>query len=176
VIKYRDYRSIFPLTLREARRLLAAIKQSPDGCWLWTGYLDGEGYGRIFLRGAHWQVHKLVYELMVGSVPPDCVLHHRCHHKHCCNPACLEPATRGLHIELDGVRPKNRGPEPPQAFCKKGHQLTEDNVILRRDHGNLTRFCKTCFEAAARRRNERRRLRRAAAAAQRSSTGGAPHV
>ena len=176
MIKYRDYRSIFPLTLREARRLLAAIKQSPDGCWLWTGYLDGEGYGRIFLRGAHWQVHKLVYELMVGSVPPDCVLHHRCHHKHCCNPACLEPATRGLHIELDGVRPKNRGPEPPQAFCKKGHQLTEDNVILRRDHGNLTRFCKTCFEAAARRRNERRRLRRAAAAAQRSSTGGAPHV
>jgi hypothetical protein len=169
MIRCRDYRSIFPLTLPEARRLLATIKRSPEGCWLWTGYMGTDGYGQICMRGAKWQAHRMIYELMVGPVPPDCVLHHRCHNKRCCNPAHLEPATLSLHIELDDVHREGRRPEPPQAFCRRGHELTQDNVLLRRDHGKLIRFCRTCWEAGSRRRNQNRRRRRAAAAALRSS-------
>jgi hypothetical protein len=175
VIRCRDYRSIFPLTVPEARRLLANLKQSQNGCWLWTGYVAKEGYGQIWLRGAIWQAHRMVYELLAGPVPPDCVLHHRCHNERCCNPAHLEPTTRCLHMELDDVHCEHRTPEPPQVFCRNGHELTEDNVLLRLDHGKMTRFCRTCWEASSRRRNESRRRRRAAAAL-RPSADSAPET
>jgi len=65
MIRIRDYRSIFPLTATEIRRLFLRIDDSKSDCWLWTGG-TGAGYGRFFLRGALWQAHRVVYELLVG--------------------------------------------------------------------------------------------------------------
>jgi len=169
MIKCRDYRSIFPLTLAEMRRLLANIRQSPDECWLWTGYVDGDGYGRICIRGAYWHVHRMIYELMLGPVPLDCILHHRCKNKRCCNPLHLKPATRSLHIELDDVHRKCRSPQPPQEFCRRGHELTDESTRWRTVKGKRRRVCLACEAAANVRRNRTRRLKRAAAVALRAS-------
>jgi hypothetical protein len=165
VIYSRNYRSIFPLTPSELRRLASQIEESPDGCWTWIGSVGARDYGRIQLRGALWLVHKLVYELFVGPVPEGCVLHHKCRNKRCCNPAHLQPVTQAENLSLDFlISPRNR-PRTLRTWCKNGHELTDGNVRWRTVHGKRWRVCRLCEAAAQARRNERRRLKRAAAAA-----------
>jgi len=174
MIRMRNYRSIFPLTPRELRKLALNIEESHNGCWNWTGYLGPGGYGRVWLRNAEWQVHKMIYELLVGPIPAGCILHHRCKNRRCCNPAHLKVVTQAEHLEIDPVHHVRRPrPEPSVPRCRKGHELTDANVLLRRDHGKLVRSCRACAEAALRRKNERRRLRRAAL---RSSCAPAPQA
>lgn len=61
---------------------------TPDGCWLWTGRQDKDGYGRITLHGRRTvTVHRLAYEATTGQRPP--VVMHRCDRRPCWNPAHL---------------------------------------------------------------------------------------
>lgn len=65
-----------------------------DGCWLWQGKPTTRGYGRTSTRrGRFWLVHRLVYVLAGGTIPPGWVLDHLCRTRLCCNPAHLEPVT-----------------------------------------------------------------------------------
>jgi hypothetical protein len=173
VIYSRNYRSIFPLTPSELRRLASQIEESPDGCWTWIGCLSPGGYGRIALRGALWQVHRIVYELFVGPVPEGRVLHHRCRNKRCCNPAHLDPVTQGENLALDGALCVRTQVRKLKTWCRNGHEVSDDNTRYRTVKGKRIRVCLACEAAAHARRNECRRLKRAAAAALRSSAGDA---
>lgn len=65
-------------------------------CWLWGGELNRNGYGRVWWQGKRRVVHRVVYELLHGPVSRELHLDHvkeRCQHRHCCNPAHLEPVT-----------------------------------------------------------------------------------
>jgi hypothetical protein len=176
MIHCRDYRSLFPLTPSELCRLGGQIEESPNGCWTWKGYVGIGGYGRIFLHGAFWQVHRIVYELFVGPVPEGCVLHHRCRNKRCCNPAHLQPATQAENLAFDGALCLKHQPRRLKTWCRNGHELSDHNIRWRTVKGKRIRVCLACEAAAHARRNERRRSRRAAAAALRSSTSAAPQV
>ena len=173
MIYCRNYRSIFPLTPTEIAKLVARIEEgdSPDDCWLWTGARGVGGYGQTFIRGATWQVHRMVYELLVGPVPVGCVLHHRCDNKHCCNPAHLEPVTQEENMAHGRVKRDPNQPRRLKACCKRGHKFTPENTGWQTVRGKRMRLCLTCEAAAKARHNERRRLRRAASAALRSSFG-----
>jgi hypothetical protein len=170
MIHCRDYRSIFPLTATELRRLFLRIDDSKGDCWLWTGSVGG-GYGRVLLRGTLWQAHRVVYELLVGPVPPGCVLHHTCGNKRCCNPAHLEVVTQAENVARDWAM-RERRPRRLKNYCVKGHEFTQENTLWFSNHGKQTRVCRVCHEAAARRKNEKRRLRRAA---HRASGDGSSH-
>jgi len=174
MIYCRNYRSILPLTPSEMRAIWNRIEETPDGCWIWTGSLGTGGYGRIFLRGQYWQVHRLLYEILVGPVPLDRVLHHECRNEACCNPEHLDPVTHGENVTAGLVNGRS-SPRRIRKYCRKGHELSEENVVMRRDHGKLVRVCRACEAAAYLRKNERRRLRRAATAALRSSARTSSH-
>jgi len=163
MIYCRNYRSIFPLTPSEFRRLANQIEEQPGGCWLWTGSAGVSGYGRICLRGSLWQVHRIIYELFVGPVPEGLVLHHRCRNKRCCNPAHLKAVTQAENIALDALANAETKPKCLKTWCRNGHELSEDNVRWRTRRGKRMRVCLACEAAANVRRNTRRRLKRAAA-------------
>ncbi len=80
------------------------IKVNPiSGCWIWDGPLDKDGYGRLGGRGAH----RVIWEELVGPVPPKRVLDHRedwgCLSKACAYPGHLLPVTHFVNMTRAGA-------------------------------------------------------------------------
>ena len=66
---------------------------SQEGCWLWTGSLNKEGYGQFWLNGTMKRAHRLSYELTGQPIPEGHFIRHKCKPKNCINPEHLEPGT-----------------------------------------------------------------------------------
>jgi hypothetical protein len=127
-----------------------------DECWNWTGHLNC-GYGTIFGNGRTYKVHRLAYELLVGPIPEGLVLDHLCRNTACVNPAHLEPVTiyentrRGLQPERVA---QHYAEKRAQTHCKRGHELSGDNLYLGQPG---KRACRTCRREATRRSDEKRK-------------------
>lgn len=104
-------------------------------CWLWTGLLADNGYGRFGKR----YVHQVAYERWVGPIPDGMELDHLCRVRHCANPAHLEAVT---HREND-----LRSPHTPAAVnarkthCIRGHAFDEANTRVTPDGRRQCRAC-----------------------------------
>lgn len=132
-----------------ADRLFEKVAAGPNGCILFTGHLNNNGYGTIGAggkRGKQIYAHRTAYELIIGPIPSGLVLDHLCRTPRCINPYHLEPVTQVENM---------RRAASHRTHCPQGHAYTDDNTINRPGRG---RECKTC-------RNEWARARRAAAKA-----------
>lgn len=131
-------------------RVMAKVAQDPEsGCWLWTGTIDGNGYGVVTLAGGkHRRAHRVVYELHRGPIPEGLQLDHLCRVRRCVNPEHLEPVTNRENT-IRGVRPEQvREHFASRGRCKNNHVLAGDNVYTNaRGH----RVCRACKRSAARR-------------------------
>jgi hypothetical protein len=123
-------------------RFWAKVEKT-DGCWLWTGALDGNGYGQITSgrRGSgHLPAHRVAYEFLVGPIPDGMELDHvwerGCRSTACVNPAHLEPVTHRENV-LRGNSPMAQ--QARQTHCKHGHEFTAENTAF---YGN-DRHCLT---------------------------------
>jgi hypothetical protein len=77
-------------------------RSTPDGCWLWIGYRDPDGYGRFTLSTGHVrQAHQVVWVQEVGPLTPGLELDHLCANRACVRPDHLE--------EVDHVENVRRG-------------------------------------------------------------------
>lgn len=75
-------------------RQWAKVEESPSGCWLWTGRISINGYGRVDLpHRRRMPAHRWTYEYVVGKIPEGLQLDHLCYVRRCVNPAHLEPVT-----------------------------------------------------------------------------------
>lgn len=145
-------RNPFPVLTEEqradaVRRIMGHVTKQEDGCWIWSGWSNHFGHGRILIAGQGVMAHRALYELTVGPVPVELDLDHLCRVPACVNPAHLEPVTRHENLR--------RGPTTPtamaehQTHCKRGHEFTPENTRIRRDGW---RNCKTCDRERVRRR------------------------
>ncbi|WP_299444640.1 HNH endonuclease signature motif containing protein [uncultured Rhodospira sp.] len=71
------------------------IWRDPDtGCWIWGGWNDGKGYGKLSIAGTTWYAHRAMYARFRGPIPLGHVLDHVvCKNPRCVNPWHLEPVT-----------------------------------------------------------------------------------
>jgi len=111
-----------------------------SGCWIWTGYENGNGYGVIYPNGKRTYVHRHLYELMVGKIPDGLELDHLiCRTKSCVNPAHVEPSTHQQNMRRHGAT---------KTKCAHGHDFTPENTYFR---PGGKRYCRVCQMASCKR-------------------------
>jgi hypothetical protein len=141
----------FPLFERDpVKRFWSKVdKNGPGGCWLWTGPQDGHGYGVFYVggRGARrLRAHRVSYEWAIGPIHEGAVLDHvaarGCRHRHCVNPAHLEPVTQRVNI-LRGTGPS--AGHARKTHCVNGHLFDDVNTYM---HDGV-RKCRKCGSVAA---------------------------
>jgi len=75
-------------------RLLAGLKETPEGCFVWQRHKDRHGYGQMWYNGrSHW-VHRLSYAIFKGDIEEGLTIDHLCRNRACCNPEHLEAVTQ----------------------------------------------------------------------------------
>ena len=64
-----------------------------EGCWLWTAYLDKDGYGTLHVfegdRKTPRRAHRISWELHFGPIPEGKDVLHHCDTPGCVRPGCL---------------------------------------------------------------------------------------
>lgn len=130
-------------------RILKKIFIDENGCWNWTGFVHPKGYGLFGYNGKTCLVHRVSYLLFRGSIEDGLTIDHLCRNRKCINPEHLEPVDqrtnvlRGETIAADNIS-KN--------FCIRGHSLSGDNLVIRKD-GN--RECRECRRRRSKEYRER---------------------
>ena len=122
--------------MKAADRLWRRIIKT-EFCWIWTGS-KVRGYGNIMFGGRVQRVHRVVYELLRGTIGQGLELDHLCRQHSCVNPEHLEPVTHRENV-LRGNSPA--AIHARQTHCDHGHRLSESNTY-RYDGGR--RRCRTC--------------------------------
>lgn len=117
-------------------------------CWVWTGYLQPNGYGR-FASGGRSEprvlVHRWAFAEANGWLPDE--LDHTCENRACVRPDHLVPTTRG-----DNVRRQTHF-NASKTTCPAGHPYDR----VRNTARGSERRCVTCDRANDRLRVARRR-------------------
>lgn len=126
-----------------AKSIMERVRQA-EGCWEWLG-AHSCGYAAVWRHGRMRPAHRVVYELLVGPIPPGKQLDHLCRNIGCVNPAHLEPVTQRENIARGRCWERNRS----KTHCPSGHPYDERNTGYR---ANGKRRCLTCHREQERKR------------------------
>lgn len=141
------------------QRFWQKVDRSPDGCWLWRGERQGQGYGvvALWINGDRERIlaHRLAHVMATGDDITDRVVMHSCD-----NPPCVNPDHLSVGSQLDNMRDcKTKGrmkldglaigqgmstPRPASADkteCIRGHAYTEENTYRDPKGGRRCRQC-----------------------------------
>jgi len=118
------------------------VRVSETGCWLWTGGIDKDGYGKFSGQMAH----RTVYELLRYSIPSGYHIDHLCRVRRCVNPDHLESVTPSVNNSRSpSVSTVNRS----KTYCVNGHEFNLANTYIYPASGR--RVCRTCQRATVKR-------------------------
>lgn len=127
-----------PLSVRFA----GLYRVEANGCWIWTGYRNHDGYGIWTIRpGLTVRAHRWSYEQKHGPIPQGLELDHfKCDTSSCVNPDHVRPVTHRENVLRSDktVAAVNLS----KTHCKRGHLLPVA--------GKEYRHCKVCVREAAR--------------------------
>lgn len=141
------------------RACLAALKTrctiNENGCWIWSGPRDKDGYGIctvVKYEGVSTKrAHRAAFYYKYGWVPP-LLDHIVCDTEACCNPDHLEPSTHETNV-LRGSGPTAINASKTQ--CRKGHPF--DSTTTHK--GRIWRHCSICLRERKRVQAKRRYAR-----------------
>lgn len=103
-----------------------------DGCAIWLGGLNTDGYGSFGLDGGIITAH----QFLIGKAPEGLEWDHTCSVRKCVWPDHLEAVTHTENIS------RGRGNwRKFQTHCKRGHEFSEENTHFYSSGGRVCRVC-----------------------------------
>jgi len=126
-------------------RFWSMVDKRPNGCWIWTGRRDENGYGVLNYCKVFWRAHRFSYEVCSGLTVTNDHLHHTCENRACVNPEHLQDLTVLQHSLV--TRTSACSIHREKTHCIHGHPFSEENTYIRKDNGG--RMCRTCGLARA---------------------------
>lgn len=117
--------------------------EKSDGCWLWLGGIDPDGYGRCTKMFHTHLAHRVAFKLVRGFMP-ERELDHLCRVRHCVKPSHLEPVEHKENLRRS----------PLNQHCKRGHLLKGNRFLS----GESSR-CGVCYQEKLKEARTRRRAR-----------------
>lgn len=126
---------------REYHRFMSKVEQNtPDGCWVWMGFLNKDGYG-IHNTSTPNLAHRYSYMLFNGLIAPDMNILHRCDNRPCVNPRHLFQGSHNDNVQDMMQKSRFVHWNTGKSHCKAGHEFTPENTRIRK---NTNRTCKEC--------------------------------
>lgn len=144
-----------PLAKTHAQVLLDHSAPLANGCILWTGSRDKDGYGKC--KRNHEEFgrinlpHRLAYVLAYGKIPDGCEIDHDCRNRSCVNPIHLLAMPHADNVKRS-ERARNRHRNGKKTHCKRGHSLSGANLVVEAWHGIVMRKCRSCRSENQRKR------------------------
>jgi hypothetical protein len=123
------------------QRLFSKIERRDDGCWMWTGYRQNNGYGAIRIGGRTGRsvlAHRFVFEFFRYPIPAGFEIHHRCRNRGCVNPFHLQAVTHRDNLLKDDTLAARHA---AAQFCPHWHKYDTANTIMSKTG---SRKCRTC--------------------------------
>lgn len=131
------------------QRFWRSVTKSAEGCWIWTGYRNDKGYGRLSRggrKGALVLAHRLAWELSNGAIPAGAVVCHRCDTPPCVRLDHLFLGQQRENVHDAVAKGRHRPPTPRRvtreivariregAAAGRTHQAIADEVGLSRSY------------------------------------------
>lgn len=94
-----------------------------EGCWIWHGTIEKQGYGVLQIEKKQWRAHRYAYVRAYGPIADDVLVCHKCNTKLCVNPEHLYAGTHKENMRDTVIAETQAGQHNGRA------KLTEADVI-----------------------------------------------
>lgn len=148
-----EYRPPTPTDLLQAKY----VTDAAAGCWMWTAYINPDGYGMFKHRGAMRLAHGASYELHIGPVPDGLELDHLCRNRACVNPDHLEPVPHKVNVQRakkssssTGIRGvSRRGNSYRATLCRDGVWILHKTFRTLEEATEAVRVAREAYDRSA---------------------------
>ena len=114
-----------------AKRFLSKFTIT-EGCWIWRGAPDCDGYGIITSGGKNILAHRFSYTFHIGPIPEGLLVCHKCDNRICVRPDHLFTGTVQDNNKDRDQKGRCRGGGHPGERCGHAKLKNQDIIEIRK--------------------------------------------